>query len=188
MYENLGKRLFDVIWSAFFLLLLSPLFLLVSGLILLFDPGPVLFSQLRVGRNGVPFRIYKFRSMPVNTPSVPSNQLGYVRISRIGKLIRRTSIDELPQLYNILVGDMSVVGPRPPLHDQVELVTLRRQNGSLRLRPGLTGLAQIRAFNGMSFEQKASFDADYAVSVSFFVDFSIICQTISYLFKAPPVC
>ena len=146
MYQAFGKRLFDVVWSLIFIIVLSPLFLVVSLAILLFDTGPVLFCHQRIGRNGVPFRFYKFRSMPVGTPKVASDRLGQVRLTFVGKIIRRTSIDELPQLFNILVGDMSVVGPRPPLPDQSELVTLRRRNGSLLLRPGLTGLAQIRSF------------------------------------------
>jgi O-antigen biosynthesis protein WbqP len=187
MYKAFGKRLFDVVWAVCSIILLSPFLLMVSLAILLFDPGPVLFSHQRIGRNSVPFRFYKFRSMPVDTPKVPSDRLGDVRLTIIGRFIRRTNIDELPQLFNILKGDMSVVGPRPPLLDQVELVDLRCQNGSLALRPGLTGLAQIRSFNGMSVRQKAAFDAAYAQSVSLAFDLAIIFQTVFYLFRSPPV-
>jgi len=186
MYQSLGKRFFDVLCAACSLVLLSPLIVAVSLAILLFDPGPLLFSHERIGRNGVPFRFYKFRSMPVGTPKVPSDRLGDVRLTPIGRFIRRTNIDELPQLINILKGDMSVVGPRPSLPDQLELIDLRRLNGSLALRPGLTGLAQVRSFNGMSHEQKAAFDSEYARSISLLFDLVIIYQTFIYLFTPPP--
>lgn len=187
MYQSLGKRFFDVLWAAGSLVLLSPLILVVSFAILLFDPGPLLFSHKRIGRNGNPFQFYKFRSMPVGTPKVPSDRLGDIRLTPIGCFIRRTNIDELPQLINILKGDMSVVGPRPSLPDQFDLIDLRRRNGSLALRPGLTGLAQVRSFDGMNFEQKAAFDAVYARSLSLLFDLSIIFQTVIYLFSPPPI-
>ena len=187
MYQVYGKRLFDVLWAVCSLILLSPLLIMVTFSILLFNPGPVLFCHQRVGRNGLLFRFYMFRSMPIGTPKVPSDRLGDMRLTLIGRLIRRTNIDELPQLLNILRGDMSVVGPRPPLSDQVELINLRRENGSLGLRPGLTGLAQVHSFNGMSVSQKAALDAAYSQSVSLVLDLRIILQTIVYLFKSPPV-
>ncbi len=187
MYQAFGKRLFDVLWAACSLFLLSPLLLVVALAILFYDPGPVLFSHQRIGKKGVPFRFYKFRSMPIGTPKVPSDRLCEIRLTLVGRLIRRTNIDELPQLFNILKGDMSVVGPRPPLVGQVELIDLRRQNGSLALRPGLTGLAQVRSFSGMSIEQKAAFDAAYSRSVSLSFDLGIIVQTFFYLFRSPPV-
>ena len=187
MYRLYGKRLFDVVWATCSLVVLSPLLIIVVCLILLYDPGPVLFSHKRVGRNGFLFRFYKFRSMPVDTPKVPSDCLGDVQLTFIGKFIRRTNIDELPQLFNILKGDMSIVGPRPPLPDQVELISLRRKNGSLDLRPGLTGLAQIRSFSGMNYSQKAFFDGQYANSYGLMLDLRIIIETVAYLFKPPPV-
>ncbi len=187
MYLLFGKRLFDIVWAVFLILLLSPLFFIVSIAILFSDPGPVLFCQDRVGQNGTIFRFYKFRSMPVNTPSLPSDRLGDVRLTVIGRIIRRTSIDELPQLFNILIGDMSIVGPRPPLLEQVELVNLRRLNGSLSLKPGLTGLAQICSFNGMTFSQKAALDARYAKTISLLSDLVIIAKTFPYLLSTPPI-
>lgn len=187
MYLNFGKRLFDILTSIFSLLLLSPLLIAISLLIRLLDPGPVLFSHQRVGRNGLLFCFYKFRSMPLDTPQVPSDRLGDVRLSPIGKFIRRTSLDELPQLINILKGDMSFVGPRPPLPDQIDLIRLRQKNGSFSLRPGLTGLAQIRSFSGMDYRLKASYDATYAHTISFLLDLDIILQTFLYLVKRPPV-
>ena len=187
MYPELGKRLFDLVCASIAVVLLSPLLIIVAISIKLTDPGPILFSHNRIGRDGKPFRFYKFRSMPVGTPKVPSDSLGEVQISPFGRFMRRTNIDELPQLINILKGDMSVVGPRPPLPDQEELIARRRQNGALALRPGLTGLAQIRAYDGMSVSEKAAFDAEYARSIGLARDIAIILRTMFYLFKPPPV-
>ncbi len=187
MYKRWGKRLFDLFFAGLAVLALSPLLLLVVVLIKLFDPGPVIFRQKRVGRNGACFTFLKFRSMPVNTGDIPSDQVGTVKIGPIGKFIRRTNIDELPQLFNILKGDMSIVGPRPPLEKQAELISLRRQNGALSCRPGLTGLAQVRSYDGMLVTQKATFDGEYAHSISLWNDVKIILQTFLYLLKPPPV-
>jgi len=160
---------------------------LISVLIKIFDTGPVFFKQIRVGQDRKEFLFYKFRSMPVNTGNLPSDKIGQLKLTWIGKFIRRSNIDELPQLFNILKGDMSVVGPRPPLPDQKELIQLRIQNGSIKIRPGLTGLAQINSFDGMSIEEKANFDAEYTLQISLFNDLKIIFNTFSYLFKPPPV-
>ncbi|MCC6478930.1 sugar transferase [Sphingorhabdus sp.] len=186
MYAHVFKRVLDVILAAAGLALLAPLCLLVFLAIRIFDPGPAIFRQLRVGRGGCEFAFYKFRSMPVNTGDIPSDKLADVALSRVGKFIRRTNIDELPQLVNILKGDMSVVGPRPPIPAQTELVELRRRNGALNCRPGLTGLAQVNAFDGMSVEQKAAFDGQYAQSIGFLRDIAIIASTLLYLLKPPP--
>ncbi len=187
MYFLFGKRLFDIFFSLMALLLLMPVMLLVALLIKLFDPGPVIFKQHRVGRCGIIFAIYKFRSMPVNTENVPSNRVVAVKIGPIGKFIRRTNIDELPQLLNILKGDMSIVGPRPPLPSQIELIEARRKNGALNCRPGLTGLAQVNSFDGMTTLQKAEFDGEYAISLGLVGDLKIILGTFTYLLKPPPV-
>lgn len=186
MYKQIGKRCLDllIVLSAFFVL--SPLLLLIAVLIKVFDPGPVIFVQERIGRCGERFRFYKFRSMPVNTGNLPSDQIGEVQLTWVGRLIRRTNLDELPQLYNILKGDMSVVGPRPPIPGQLELIELRRANGSLQCLPGLTGLAQVNSFDGMSIAQKAAFDGNYANNVSLSIDFKIIFETLNYLVKPPP--
>jgi len=187
VYISFTKRLFDIVLSFVSILFLTPLFLAVSLAISIFDRGPIIFSQTRIGRNGVPFRLYKFRSMPVNTPTLPSDKLGCIRLHPIGLFIRRSNIDELPQLFNILKGDMSVVGPRPSLLDQVELLSLRQSNGSLSLKPGLTGLAQIRSFTGMTPSEKAALDAEYAARLSFRLDLFIILRTFIYLLSPPPV-
>jgi len=187
MYLVFGKRLFDIIFSILAAFFLAPLLIIIAILIGLFDSGPIIFRQKRVGLGGALFDFYKFRSMPVNTGDIPSSQIGQVRLTWIGQMIRRTSIDELPQLVNILKGDMSVVGPRPPIESQTELLALRRQNGALSCRPGLTGLAQISSFSGMKVFEKAYLDAQYVKTISFKNDLLIIFKTFAYLLKPPPV-
>jgi O-antigen biosynthesis protein WbqP len=187
MYRAFFKRLVDIVFSAIVLALLSPLLLLISLLILVFDFGPVIFVQQRVGRGGAVFSFFKFRSMPVGTGDIPSDKIGSLKIGWVGRFIRRTNLDELPQLWNIIRGDMSIVGPRPSLPSQTALNDLRMANGALGCRPGLTGLAQIRSFNGMSIERKAQFDAEYAADITFFGDTKIVLGTLRYLAKPPPV-
>ena len=187
MYKQLGKRVIDLIVSCIALIVLSPLMLFVALLIRVTDPGPIIFKQSRVGKDGLLFTFYKFRSMSINTGDISSDKVGEINIGLIGKAIRRTSIDELPQLFNILIGNMSIVGPRPPIPSQIELIKIRKRDGSIQCLPGLTGLAQISSFDGMSVNEKAAFDKDYANSISFMNDFIIIFRTFSYLFKKPPV-
>lgn len=187
MYGACGKRAFDLLFGLLALVLLSPLFLLTAMLIKIYDPGPVIFRQMRIGRGGDAFAFFKFRSMPVGTGNIPSDRLVAVRIENVGKFIRRTNIDELPQLFNILKGDMSIVGPRPPIPSQTELIELRKQNGALKCRPGLTGLAQVKSFDRMTVKQKAEFDGAYAKNITLFCDIKIILRTFIYLLKPPPV-
>ncbi len=187
LYQKFGKRVLDIFIVFSAVVVLSPLLLITAILIKVFDPGPIIFKQKRIGRNGVDFSFYKFRSMPVNTGDLASDQIGKVKLTWIGKVIRRTNIDELPQLFNILIGDMSIVGPRPPLGNQSELIECRTQNLALILRPGLTGLAQVNSFDGMTVIEKANFDGMYAKDVSFLQDVKIILNTVLYLFKPPPV-
>ncbi len=187
IYQCYGKRALDIILALLLLALLSPVLMVLAVSIKIFDPGPVIFKQIRIGRYGKPFLFYKFRSMPVNTGDIPSDQLGKINIKPIGKFIRRTNLDELPQLFNILRGDMSIVGPRPPIGSQAELLEARRVNGAMNCRPGLTGLAQVSSFDGMTVYQKADFDSRYVQSVTLFGDLKIICRTFLYLLKPPPV-
>lgn len=187
IYSLFLKRIFDIIFSFVVLCCLFPLFLFVAFTIIIFDSGPIIYKQRRIGLNGETFILYKFRSMPTGTGNVPSDKIGEIKINFIGKFIRRTNIDELPQLYNILIGDMSLVGPRPCITSQIELFELRRSNGSLLCRPGLTGLAQINSFNGMSFQQKAHYDGIYSEKISFVNDLMIILKTFLYLLKPPPI-
>lgn len=187
MYQLVGKRILDLVVGISALSLLSPLILVIAVLIRIFDPGPVLFRQERVGVDGRLFLFYKFRSMPVDTEIVPSEQLDNINRTWVGKVIRRTSLDELPQLFNIIRGDMSIVGPRPSIPSQVNLIDYRRKNGALQCRPGLTGLAQVNSYDGMTTAEKARFDVRYAKNISLVSDVKIILSTFFYLLKPPPV-
>jgi O-antigen biosynthesis protein WbqP len=187
MYRSFGKRLFDIILSGLALTILSPFMLVIAMAICQEDKGPALYRQTRVGRYGRPFTVLKFRSMPVNTGDVPSVQASAVTITQIGRFIRRTNIDELPQLFNILKGDMSIVGPRPALASQEELCTLREQLGALRCAPGLTGLAQINSYDYMPETEKVALDATYCAGISLFGDLGIVLRTFGYLRKPPPI-
>jgi len=186
MYRNGPKRLLDIAVAAVALLVLALPMLAVALLIRLTDPGPVIFRQRRVGADGRFFDFYKFRSMPADTGDIASDQLGELQIGWVGRLIRRTNVDELPQLWNVLRGDMAIVGPRPPIPAQTELIELRRANGSLALRPGLTGWAQVNSFDGMSVAEKAALDGAYAQAVSLGKDLAIMLRTFAYLLRPPP--
>lgn len=186
-YRRFFKRTLDILSASAGLLILSPVFVTVSVVIKMTDPGPVIFRQERVGRNGTMFTLFKFRSMPVDVGDRPSDQVGSVELTSTGRTLRRTNLDEIPQLFNILRGDMSLVGPRPPLASQTDLVEARRASGALSLRPGLTGWAQVNSFDGMSVAQKAAFDSEYAARVSFAFDLHILWRTVGYVFKSPPV-
>lgn len=187
MYAGYLKRAFDITVAAGSLILFSPLMAVVAILIKLEDGGPVLFRQKRIGLDSRGFEFLKFRSMPVNAANVPSADAESIKITRIGKFIRRTNIDELPQLFNVLHGEMSIVGPRPAIQSQTALLSLRKEQGAENCTPGLTGLAQVNAYDGMSETEKAAFDGEYASSVSFIKDLRIIAKTFSYLTRKPPV-
>ncbi|ALH82292.1 capsular biosynthesis protein [Sphingopyxis macrogoltabida] len=187
MYSRFGKRALDILVSASAILVLTPLLVAVALAIKFTDPGPAIFRQRRAGRDGEPFMFYKFRSMPVDTRNLPSDKLGDVQLTPVGSFIRRTNLDELPQLFNILRGEMSLIGPRPSLCTQEELIAARGANGALRLRPGLTGWAQVNSFDFMTIDQKAALDGDYAARISARLDFKILLRTFAYLRKPPPV-
>jgi O-antigen biosynthesis protein WbqP len=176
----------DIVLSLFSIVVLSPLLVTAALAIYFEDRGPFIFSQRRVGENETTFSLLKFRSMPINTGDVPSSQAKVLKITRVGKFIRRTNIDELPQLINIFRGEMSIVGPRPALPSQVDLIRLRRQAGAFGCRPGLTGLAQVNSCDGMPDIEKAKLDGMYSSKITFFQDVQIILKTFSYLLKPPP--
>ena len=187
MYRNFLKRFLDIFLSAASLVALSPLMILTAILIKIEDRGSVLFKQERVGKGGQTFDFLKFRSMPVNAANLPKTEAVQIPITRIGKVIRRTNIDELPQLINILRGDMSIVGPRPAIPAQEALCKLRDANGASDCLPGLTGLAQVNAYDGMPESEKAKWDGEYAGNLSFLNDLRIIFRTFAYLTRKPPV-
>jgi len=168
------------------IIFLLPVFLIIGLIIRIQDGGSAIFKQRRIGKNGEEFLFYKFRSMPVSTPNVESHETQKLQITTFGKFIRRSNLDELPQFYNVLKGDMSFIGPRPPIPSQIDLIDLRRLNGSLSLKPGLTGWAQVNAYDGMSAEQKAAFDGEYAQRFSLLIDVLILFKTAGYFTKKPP--
>lgn len=180
------KRITDIAFSASALLVSAPITLVAMALIWLEDRHSPLFRQIRVGKNGEPFEIIKLRSMPVTAPNVESADAGEVKLTKVGPIIRRLNIDELPQLLCILRGDMSVVGPRPAIPSQTGLLELRKANGSAALKPGLTGLAQLRAYDGMTPEEKAAHDGEYAANNNPLYDLGLIVRTVKYLFRPPP--
>lgn len=187
MYELVLKRVLDIVFAACLLLVSCPVMVAVAVAIRLDDGGAFLFRQKRVGRNCRDFTLYKFRSMPVGTKSIASSDAATVKTTGVGKFIRRTNLDELPQLYNILIGDMSLVGPRPALQSQEELVSAREAGGVYEIRPGLTGLAQVNAYDGMPEAEKVSWDKSYRKSLSFVNDMKIMMRTFAYLLKPPPI-
>lgn len=167
MYRNFLKRVFDIIFSFLGIIILSPLFLCVALAIKIDDRGPVLFKQKRVGAKKSYFWLYKFRSMKTNTPDVPTHLFNEPEkyISHVGGLIRKTSIDELPQLWNIFRGDMSMIGPRPALWNQDDLIAERDKYGANDVRPGLTGWAQINGRDELEIPVKAKLDGEYVAAL-----------------------
>lgn len=163
MYQNI-KRLFDFILSLLGLIILSPVFLVLIVAIKLDSPGPVLFKQKRVGIHKTHFRILKFRTMRIDTPKdMPTHLLKNPEqyITKTGKFLRKTSLDELPQILNILKGDMAIVGPRPALWNQYDLIAERDKYGANDVRPGLTGWAQINGRDELEIPVKAKLDGEY---------------------------
>lgn len=158
------KRLFDFILALIGLILLSPLFLIIIISIKLDSRGPVFFKQKRVGVNKTHFNILKFRTMRIDTPKdMPTHLLKNPEqyITKVGKFLRKTSLDELPQILNIIAGSMAIVGPRPALWNQYDLIAERDKYGANNIRPGLTGWAQINGRDTVSIEDKARYDGDY---------------------------
>lgn len=183
MYERYVKRALDVVLSLISLVVLSPLLLLVTIAVRLDSPGPALFKQKRFGKDRTFFEIYKFRTMRIDTPrDVPTNDLrGSKRyITRVGRVLRVTSLDELPQLWNILKGDMSLIGPRPALWNQEDLMAWRDRFGASNVRPGLSGWAQVngRDYLSRDLEKKARRDAEYAHNISFRFDVKCFLLTL----------
>lgn len=165
--------------ALFLLVLFSPIFLTVGLFIVIEDGFPVLFSQKRVGINYTFFSIYKFRSMKKNTPNVATHLLTNPEqyLLKIGKFIRKTSLDELPNLINIIKGEMVFVGPRPALYNQDDLMSLRVAAGVDKLKPGITGWAQINGRDEISIQNKVAFEVDYLKKKSLFFDIQIILRT-----------
>ena len=173
--------------STLLIIILSPIFIFVFISIKIIDGSPVIFKQRRYGINNTYFTIYKFRTMKHNINNLPSSRADINLVTSYGKIIRRLNIDELPQLFNIVRGDMSLVGPRPALYNQLDLIKLRNYNGSSNIRPGLTGLAQINSYDGMKLDVKSSFDGEYQKKITLINDLLIILRTLKYLLNKPPI-
>ncbi len=163
MYLTFFKRLIDVLLSGIGLILLAIPMGIVAIIIKIEDPGPVIFKQKRLGIHKSYFSIYKFRSMKVSTPDIPTHLLENPEkyITKVGKFIRKTSIDELPQMWNIIKGDMAIIGPRPALWNEYDLIAERDKYGANDVRPGLTGWAQINGRDELEIEEKARLDGVY---------------------------
>ena len=165
----------------FLLFITLPMFMIIALVIFIEDGSPILFTQKRVGINYTFFNIYKFRSMKKNTPNVATHLLENPEsyLLRIGRLLRKLSLDELPNLFNIIKGEMVFVGPRPALYNQDDLMTLRVAVGVDKLKPGITGWAQVSGRDEISIEEKVSFDREYLEQKSFWFDLKIILMTVS---------
>lgn len=190
MYRNGIKRLLAVVLSLCGMLCLSWLFLILAIAIKLDSPGPVFFKQKRVGRGKRHFYILKFRTMRIDTPhDMPTHLLHDPDqyITRMGHFLRKTSLDELPQLWNILKGDMSFVGPRPVVLTETDLLRLRSRNGASSVRPGLTGLAQVSGRDCVTVPEKARLDGQYARCQSAALDCRILLKTVGYVLHSSGV-
>lgn len=169
MYKHFFKRFFDIVLSLIGIVVLAIPMLIVAIAINIDSPGPVLFKQRRIGIHSSEFVLLKFRSMPTSAPSnVATHQLDVhqVLLSKFQRILRASSCDELPQLWNILKGDMSIIGPRPALWNQYDLIAERDKYGANDIRPGLTGLAQISGRDELEIDVKAKFDGDYTAALN----------------------
>jgi O-antigen biosynthesis protein WbqP len=173
------KRAFDFLAAAAGLAVLWPIALCAMLAVRLNSPGPAIFAQTRVGRFGQSFVCYKLRTMWSDTANLPSHEVGKASLTSIGGFLRRSKLDELPQLYNVLCGDMSLVGPRPCLPTQTELIAARQRQGAFDLRPGITGLAQVQGVDMSDPQRLARIDGDYARTRTFYGDLMLILSTIT---------
>ena len=184
------KRFYDTVLSFIGLIVLSPLLLILVILIKLDSKGPILFRQKRIGRNKKHFYILKFRTMRIDTPKdTPTHMLENPQqwITKVGKFLRKTSLDEVPQIINILKGDMSIIGPRPALWNQYDLVEERDKYDVHKLYPGLTGYAQINGRDSLTIKEKAELDGFYSQNISLLLDIRIFIKTVIKIVKGEDV-
>jgi undecaprenyl phosphate N,N'-diacetylbacillosamine 1-phosphate transferase len=187
-----AKRAIDITVSLFALLLLSPVMALIAITIRLDSIGPVFFRQQRLSRGGAPFTLFKFRTMIVDAPDIRNadgstfNSPSDNRVTRVGSFLRRTSLDELPQVFNVLTGEMSLVGPRP---DQVDQCRFYSESGWRRriVKPGITGLAQINGRNAITWKERTEIDLEYVARQSLLLDLKILWQTIPYVLASQDI-
>lgn len=184
------KKFYDTLGAIIALLLLSPLYIFIMILIKVDSKGPILFKQKRVGRNKKLFSILKFRTMTTETPKdMPTHMLENPEkyITRFGKFLRKTSLDELPQIINILKGDMSIIGPRPALWNQFDLIKERDKYSVHKIYPGITGYAQIKGRDNLTIPEKAALDGEYVKKISLLLDLKIFIKTIIKVIKSEGV-
>lgn len=190
MYQKFGKRFLDIVLSACGILVLTPVFALLAVAIKADDPGPVFFRQKRVGIHKKHFQIMKFRTMRMDAPrDVPTHLLENPEacITRVGRILRKTSLDELPQIFQIFTGEMSIIGPRPALWNQFDLIEERDKYGANDVRPGLTGWAQINGRDELPIAVKAQLDGEYVRKMSFLFDCKCFFGTIVSVLKSDGV-
>lgn len=190
MYQKFGKRAIDIILSGCGIVVLAPIYLILALVIKIDDPGPVFFKQRRVGIHKTYFNILKFRTMKMNTPrDVPTHLLENPEqyITRVGKFLRKASLDELPQIFQIFTGKMSIIGPRPALWNQFDLIEERDKYGANDVVPGLTGWAQINGRDELPIEIKARLDGEYVEKLSFAFDCKCFFGTIASVLKSDGV-
>lgn len=186
MYKHFFKRIVDILLSLIGIVILIPLWLILSIAIFVTDPGPIFFTQKRVGKNKKIFKILKFRTMKTSTPhDMPTHLLENPEqyITKVGKFLRKTSLDELPQIFNIFIGQMSIIGPRPALWNQDDLIAERDKYGANDVRPGLTGWAQINGRDELEIADKARLDGEYVERMSFLFDCKCFFGTIGSVLK-----
>ncbi len=190
MYSKFLKRFIDIVLSGLGIIVLSPVFLILAIAIKIDDPGPVFFKQKRLTVHKEFFNILKFRTMKMETPKdMPTHLLENPEqyITKVGKILRKTSLDELPQLFNIFTGKMSVIGPRPCLWNQYDLIEERDKYGANDVRPGLTGWAQINGRDELPIDVKAKFDGEYVERMSLVFDIKCFVGTIFSVLKSDGV-
>lgn len=190
MYQKFGKRFLDVLLSGCGIIVLAPVYLILAVVIRIDDPGPVFFRQTRVGIHKTHFQILKFRTMKMCTPKdTPTHLLENPQqyITRVGRVLRRLSLDELPQIFQIFTGEMSIIGPRPALWNQFDLIEERDKYGANDVRPGLTGWAQINGRDELPIDVKARFDGEYVQNLSFAFDCKCFFGTIASVLKSDGV-
>lgn len=183
------KRFSDILFGLILLISLSPLLLIISLVIKVGSKGPAVFSQRRIGRNNKEFVLYKFRTMRTDAPNVATHLLKDAQsyITPFGNFLRKSSLDELPQLLNIIKGDMTFIGPRPALYNQYDLIKLRTKCGVHTLRPGVTGWAQVNGRDCLEISQKVVFDCTYLEHQNIFFDIKILLYTVLKVLKADGV-